>query len=603
MEGVAAMAIIAQSTITTTLLLLAPPRAPPPVLSENSDFISLGLPSSISDALSTRGISQPTPIQSATVPRALEGESLVLHAETGSGKSLAFLLPALTRLGLAGQSSLPEDDDDFGRVLVVAPTRELAVQLANEASIILPSPGAVQIVAVGAIPEASALLNARVVACTAPELLDLLESEGTDNAGVVDAVLSQVRVLVLDELDTLLPVGSTYGRKAAQKKKAESRKAQAPPAEELVRAVVEVAPAADLQLLAASATVSRPTRLKLARVLRRDPLARWFDKPPEIVRPYEIGERDLSAVPRAVVIPPGVKHFYVRLASSVKLKRLTPKAAAKPRPMRRLTLKQKRVQKAAARKAAARAPKDGEAHPLLVRAKEAIEEVNPKSALLFLCRSSGLTVRRAARELRELGLPALPLHEAIGLEHDAPPELATDVTEAAEAAAAALAEESGQEPLRMTARQRKQQQEAGGRAAAAVADTSAALQQRHHAVSKAFSAQLDSSSGSKDERAPLLVTFEDMARGLHFDAVDAVFIVGMPDSPATYLHLAGRTGRQPVLEGTVVTICPGSSHEVLQGWSTRLGGIDIEQLELSERAVDEASMVEVEEKVAVESPW
>ena len=94
-----------------------------------------------------------------------------------------------------------------------------------------------------------------------------------------------------------------------------------------------------------------------------------------------------------------------------------------------------------------------------------------------------------------------------------------------------------------------------------------------------------------------------MARGLHFDAVDAVFIVGMPDSPATYLHLAGRTGRQPVLEGTVVTICPGSSHEVLQGWSTRLGGIDIEQLELSERAVDEASMVEVEEKVAVESPW
>ena len=76
--------------------------------------------------------------------------------------------------------------------------------------------------------------------------------------------------------------------------------------------------------------------------------------------------------------------------------------------------------------------------------------------------------------------------------------------------------------------------------------------------------------------------FEDMARGLHFDAVDAVFIVGMPDSPATYLHLAGRTGRQPVLEGTVVTICPGQSHEQLLGWRNRLGSIAIDPLPLGD---------------------
>ena len=60
--------------------------------------------------------------------------------------------------------------------------------------------------------------------------------------------------------------------------------------------------------------------------------------------------------------------------------------------------------------------------------------------------------------------------------------------------------------------------------------------------------------------APLLVTFEDMARGLHFDAVEAVFILGLPDSPATYLHLAGRTGRQPVLDGQVITLCPRGGH-------------------------------------------
>jgi superfamily II DNA/RNA helicase len=90
-----------------------------------------------------------------------------------------------------------------------------------------------------------------------------------------------------------------------------------------------------------------------------------------------------------------------------------------------------------------------------------------------------------------------------------------------------------------------------------------------------------------DERTPLVVTFEEMARGLHFDAVDAVFIVGIPDSPSTYLHLAGRTGRQPVLQGTVVTLCPGAAHENLLGWSTRLGGIEFEELEVGGEAAEE----------------
>jgi len=55
------------------------------------------------------------------------------------------------------------------------------------------------------------------------------------------------------------------------------------------------------------------------------------------------------------------------------------------------------------------------------------------------------------------------------------------------------------------------------------------------------------------DAAPLLITFEENARGIHFDAVEVVFIMGMPSNPSTYLHLAGRTGRQPVLDGTVVT--------------------------------------------------
>ena len=75
-----------------------------------------------------------------------------------------------------------------------------------------------------------------------------------------------------------------------------------------------------------------------------------------------------------------------------------------------------------------------------------------------------------------------------------------------------------------------------------------------------------------------------MARGLHFDAVDTVFILGIPDSPATYLHLAGRTGRYPVLEGQVVTLCPRAAHTQLTGWSTRLGGIQFEEVHLKKHA-------------------
>lgn len=182
------------------------------------------------------------------------------------------------------------------------------VRSANEAALILPAPGAVQIVAVGATPEASALLRASVVTCTAPELLALLQSETNGNvAGVVDAVLSAVSVLVLDELDMLLPVAPTYGPRAAQRKRQENKKAESPPAEELIRLVLEAAALPTLQVLAASATVSRPTRLKLARVLRRDPVGRWYDQPPEIVRPSELAVADLSAVPRAIVVPSTIR--------------------------------------------------------------------------------------------------------------------------------------------------------------------------------------------------------------------------------------------------------------------------------------------------------
>ena len=211
--------------------------------STGGDFASLlpSLPTATTEALAALGVTSPSPIQLASLQRAHAGESLLLHAETGSGKSLAFLLPTLARLGLAGLAGVP-GALSTSKVLIITPTRELGVQLANEAALVLPAPGAVQIVAVGSTPAATELLGASVVACTAPELLDLLNSEADGGAtGVVDAVLSQVRCLILDELDMLLPVSTTYGTRAAQRKKAENKKGtQTTPAEEVREASTDL---------------------------------------------------------------------------------------------------------------------------------------------------------------------------------------------------------------------------------------------------------------------------------------------------------------------------------------------------------------------------
>jgi hypothetical protein len=150
----------------------------------------------------------------------------------------------------------PGDPILLGALLLIACRAPPSCRRANEAALVLPAAGAVQIVAIGATPPAAALLGASVITCTAPELLALLRSEGEGVAGVVDAVLSQVRVLIMDELDMLLPVSSTYGINAAKRKKTENKKgSEVSPAEELVRLVLEASSAADLQV-AASATAN-----------------------------------------------------------------------------------------------------------------------------------------------------------------------------------------------------------------------------------------------------------------------------------------------------------------------------------------------------------
>jgi ATP-dependent RNA helicase DDX56/DBP9 len=86
-------------------------------------FQEAGLDPRILRALAKQGFSQPTAVQAATIPAALEGKDIVARARTGSGKTLAYLLPALQRIVTGKSSRQP------WQVLVLVPTRELCDQV------------------------------------------------------------------------------------------------------------------------------------------------------------------------------------------------------------------------------------------------------------------------------------------------------------------------------------------------------------------------------------------------------------------------------------------------------------------------------------------
>ena len=95
-------------------------------------FASLPINESLRDALDQRGYVQTTPIQSAVLPYALDGKDVIGCAETGTGKTAAYLLPILTRLLREDLADGVKGSRGHTRALILAPTRELATQIDDE---------------------------------------------------------------------------------------------------------------------------------------------------------------------------------------------------------------------------------------------------------------------------------------------------------------------------------------------------------------------------------------------------------------------------------------------------------------------------------------
>ncbi len=164
--------------------------------SDATSFSALGLSPDVLAAVEDLGYDEPTPVQAQAIPYALEGRDLLAAAQTGTGKTAAFLLPALSRLGHAARQQGP-------LMLVVTPTRELAQQIADVCSAIEKRThhrSATVVGGVGYEPQKAALRRGcDVLVATPGRLVDLIEQ------GVAD--LSGVGVLVIDEADRMLDMG------------------------------------------------------------------------------------------------------------------------------------------------------------------------------------------------------------------------------------------------------------------------------------------------------------------------------------------------------------------------------------------------------------
>ena len=159
-------------------------------------FESLGLAPELLRAVAEQGYEHPTPIQAEAIPLALAGRDLIGSAQTGTGKTAAFLLPILQRLAeRPGAPAL--------RALVLVPTRELAEQVLESARAYgrhVTVPAAAVYGGVGLEPQTRALARGvALVVATPGRLLDHMER------GHVD--FSKLEVLVLDEADRMLDMG------------------------------------------------------------------------------------------------------------------------------------------------------------------------------------------------------------------------------------------------------------------------------------------------------------------------------------------------------------------------------------------------------------
>src|SRR6266436_5837921 len=149
----------------------------------------------VKERLSSARFSSPTPVQAAAIPHALEGKDVLATAQTGTGKTLAFLIPVMEKLLRRTSTGIA--------ALVLVPTRELAMQVVDQYNSLRGkqlSPAALVVGGLSEVQQLSAIrAGARLVVATPGRLEDYLDRKLIN--------FRALRVLVLDEADRMLDMG------------------------------------------------------------------------------------------------------------------------------------------------------------------------------------------------------------------------------------------------------------------------------------------------------------------------------------------------------------------------------------------------------------
>ncbi|WP_223067670.1 DEAD/DEAH box helicase [Paenibacillus caui] len=157
-------------------------------------FAELGIEQGLTDRLAEHGIIQPSPVQIGTIPAVLDGRDVLAQSQTGTGKTLAYLLPVLQRIDPARKVT---------QALVLAPTQELAMQILRES----------QRYAEGTGIEAQALIGGAAIGRQVerlkrhPQLVIGTPGRIRELLAMRKLKLNEARTLVIDEVDQLFQLG------------------------------------------------------------------------------------------------------------------------------------------------------------------------------------------------------------------------------------------------------------------------------------------------------------------------------------------------------------------------------------------------------------
>src|SRR4051794_10618435 len=164
------------------------------------NFESLGLSPALLRALVEQGYTEPTPIQAAAIPVALDKRDLLAGAQTGTGKTAAFALPLLDHLYVSARHPAQPKTP---RALVLTPTRELAAQVHESVRTYGKHLGARSTTVFGGVgmqPQVDALRRGvEILVATPGRLIDHIQRRSVN--------LSNIEVLILDEADRMLDMG------------------------------------------------------------------------------------------------------------------------------------------------------------------------------------------------------------------------------------------------------------------------------------------------------------------------------------------------------------------------------------------------------------